>query len=243
MKTQKQILIFLLVTALFGSFSFAEVSQQGFSDESELGVILTGGNTRTQSLNAKQQNLYGFEKNLLKFNGRYLRSTNQGVENGRNWSLGLRYERELAEMLAIFLGQNIESDVFAGIQQRYNTDLGAKYSVFKTENFKWFFEGGYRYTIENKTDMTQKKSNYGRLYTEAEKAFNKEVSTKLWLEYLPNFTTSSDYQINTELSFLAQLNAVLSMKLGYMIRFDNVLNAGVQYKTDSIFTTALVAKF
>ena len=233
-----------LIALLLFCSSFAHAQNEAkFANESELGVVIAGGNTRTQSVSAKQENSYSWSSNLFKLNARYLRTTNKGAESARTWSLGLRYERELIERLSAFLGQAIESDKFAGIVQRYNTDVGAKYFFVKEETLKWLGEAGYRYTIENKTDASQTKSSYGRLYTEVEKAFNASVSARFWIEYLPNFTLSEDYQANAELSLSALLNSIFSVKTAYLVRYDHMPNPGIEFTTDSVFTTALVAKF
>ena len=157
--------------------------------------------------------------------------------------MGLRYERELTERFAVFVAQNMESDVFAGYIQKYSSDVGGKYHIFKTEEQKWFVEAGYRFTRENRLNGQHLNFNYGRVYTEAERQWNKSFSTKLWVECLPNFTVSEDWQINTEASITAMLNEIFSIKTAYLLRFDNQPAPGATRKTDSTFTTSLVAKF
>lgn len=234
----------ILAFAFVGVVSVSNVqAKEGFSNESELGLVLTSGNTDTQSISAKQGNQYGWSLNTLSFAGRYLRTKTNGMENARSWSLGLRYEREIAERWSLFLGQSVESDVFAGILQRYNTDVGAKYYIVKEENMTWLSEAGYRYSVENKSKTVQTTSNYGRLYTEADRAWNESFSTKLWVEYLYNFTVTQDYQFNTELSLSAMLTQIFSVKMAYLVKYDHVPNTGVVHNTDTVFTTALVAKF
>jgi putative salt-induced outer membrane protein YdiY len=49
--------------------------------------------------------------------------------------------------------------------------------------------------------------------------------------------------MNSELSISAALNNVFSMKTGYLLRYDNLPNPGAFAKTDTLLTTALVAKF
>jgi hypothetical protein len=104
----------------------AEETRLGLSNESEAGVVITGGNAKAQSFNFLQLNQYRWESDRLRFDGRFLKSSASGVESARSWLLGLRYERSLVDHLSGFAGQNVESDVFAGFLQRYNTDVGAK---------------------------------------------------------------------------------------------------------------------
>jgi putative salt-induced outer membrane protein len=225
--------------ALLSTTTYASIS-----NESELGILIAKGNSDSESWNAKETAGTKFDEfNSLKFTGRYLQTKNKSIENARYWSTGLRYDRSLNERLGIFIGEMVESDKYAGYNQKYNSDIGARYSLIKETKFIWDAELGYRYTIENQLTGTQKKLNYARGYTEATKNWTESVSTKLWFEYLPNFTIASDYQMNSELSISAALNNVFSMKTGYLLRYDNLPNPGAFAKTDTLLTTALVAKF
>jgi putative salt-induced outer membrane protein len=79
--------------------------------------------------------------------------------------------------------------------------------------------------------------------TELMRAWTKTFSTKYWVEFLPNLSDSAGYRLNTELSGNAALSEIFSIKLGYLIRYNNTPPAGAAKQTDSTFTTALVAKF
>ena len=214
-----------------------------FSNESEAGVVITGGNTKTQSQNYKQQNAYEWSVNQFKFNGQYMRTVSKGIESARNWSLGIRYERILTEAFTGFVAQSVEGDVYAGILQRYNTDLGAKYYFIKQEDLNWLGELGYRFTAENRIVAPNKQSQFIRAYTEATKDWNKTVNSKLWIEYLPNFTDSKAFFLNTELSLTSLMTQILSLKTAYLIKYANLPAPGTEAKTDTTFTMSLVAKF
>lgn len=225
--------------ALLSMTTYASIT-----NESELGILIAKGNSDSESWNAKETAGMTFnESNLLKFTGRYLQTKTKSIENARFWSTGLRYDRSLNERMGIFIGELLESDKYAGYNQKYNSDLGGRYSLIKETKLTWDIELGYRYTVENQLSGIQKKYNYGRAYTEVNKNWTESVSTKYWFEYLPNFTLGSDYQMNTELSITAALNKTFSVKTGYLLRYDNLPNTGVVAKTDTLFTTALVAKF
>ncbi len=232
----------LMIAALGLWVVGSALAEDGFKNESELGLIMTSGNTDAKTTNAKEVTSYEFNKNLFKNTGSFLRSKNNGAESANAWSLGIRYERALSERFSIYLGQSIDADKFQNIRQRYNSDLGGKYSIRKTDQFSWFGEAGYRFTKENRFDKKYDFS-YLRAYTEVEYKWSPTVSTKYWLEYLPNLTNGDDFQINTEISLAAALTSVFSVKSGYQARFDNVPANGVLFKTDKVLTTALVAKF
>lgn len=222
--------------------AFAE-DPAGFKNESEAGVVVTSGNSESQSFSVKQANSYVWDKNTAKFTGNFLKSSSKGTESALYWLLGLRYERAFSDRFSAFLGQTVESDIYAGYKQRYSTDVGGKYNIIKDEDLKWLAEAGYRYTNENQINGNVKRESFLRLYTEAEKFWNKTVSTKLWVEGLPNLTDSDSWQLNSELSLSAALNSVFSMKSAYLLKHNAKPAASVAKKTDTVLTTALVAKF
>lgn len=220
-----------------------------FKNESEAGVVVTAGNAPTQTFNFKQANTYEWSGNLFKGSGSYLKSSTRDTETALTWSLGLRYERVLIERLNAFLGQSLESNRFAGFYQRYNSDVGGKYFLFKgsdatpkpEDDLVWSLEGGYRFTVENRS-AEQVQQHYLRLFSDTVKNWSKTFSTRLWVEYLPNLSDTSDHQLNSELSANAALSEVFAIKVGYLVKYRTILLPPATEKLDSQFTTALVAK-
>jgi putative salt-induced outer membrane protein len=214
----------------------------GWKNESQAGIVMTSGNTDTSTLSFGETASYQFTENLVKITGAYLYQKSGDVLSGKSWNLGVRYERILSEKFGVFAGETVEGNRFAGVNQRYSTDLGGKYTFVKDDTLTWFGEAGYRYTKENLT-LLERKLHYARVYTEIEKKFTPTFSGKYWLEYLPNFTDSDDWQLNTEASVSAAISSLFSLKSAYLLKFDHQINAPGLVKTDKTFTTSLVAKF
>ena len=236
-------MLFLFAVLSVSLIAVSASADEGFHDESEAGVVITSGNTRANTFNFKQKNDYTWSTHKFLFSGNFLDTTSSGVESARSYSLGIRYEEKLSEILSLFVAQNLESDIFAGYLQRYNSDAGVQYQILKDDGITWNAEAGYRYTIENQTSGNQVNKSQLRVYTELLKTVNKNVAAKLWIEYLPNLSNFSDYRINSELSLSALLNELFSIKSGYLVKYINIPLPGVSVTTDTIFTTALVAKF
>jgi putative salt-induced outer membrane protein len=233
---------FFVLCAALSCISFAQADEFTLKNESEVGIVVTSGNSKSQSYNLKQMSAGEWDRNTVKLSAGYLKTTSGDVTSALRWNLGVRYERAFSEAVSGFIAQSVESDLFAGKLQRYNTDVGAKYAISKSEEFTWFAELGYRYAQENLTTGADTSQNYARLYTEATRNLSKTVSLKYWIEYLPNFTVSQDWQLNTELSLSAALSSVFSVKSAYLLKVDQLPPTGKE-KADSTFTTALVAKF
>jgi putative salt-induced outer membrane protein len=62
------------------------------------------------------------------------------------------------------------------------------------------------------------------------------------LEAIPNLEVSEDYRINSESALVAPLSQKVAIKLGYIVRFDNLPEAGF-LSTDRIFTSGLQVSF
>lgn len=213
-----------------------------WNNETEAGAVVASGNSDVQTYNLKHQTGLTRGKNTYSIKGGYLRSTSFGVESARLWNLGVRVERNFHDKFSGYLGQAVEGNRYVNIAQRYATDLGGKYQFIKLEDFYWFGETGYRYTKEHRFSGETIHFSSIRVYTETERKWTPTFSTKYWIEYLPNLTNWIDWQLNTEIGFIATINSVFSIKNGYLIRYDH-LTAGALKKTDRLFTASLVAKF
>jgi putative salt-induced outer membrane protein YdiY len=223
-------------------FSLQTANAQ-LSNESELGIASANGNTKTQTYNFKQANDYKVDKNELGFRSRYLDSKANETRTARYFMAGVKFAHDLSEKTNMFIGETFEKDRFAKIDERFITDVGGKYRFIESDTTKFFSELGYRYMHENRIDGTSVYGSYVRLYTEWERKWNANFSTKYGLELLPNISEEDDWQANTELSMSAILTDMLSIKTGFLLRHDNLPAPGVAYKTDTLFTTSLVAKF
>lgn len=231
-------LILALMLLCMNVFAYAQVT-----NESEAGIASANGNTKTQTYTFKQLNSFTLEKNVFSLKARYLNAKANGIETARYFMGGLRYERELSNHFGLFAGETFEKDKFAGIDERLMTDAGGKYRFIDTDMTKLFSELGYRYMDEERLDGSTAFSNYGRAYAEWENKWNTNFTTRYWAEYLPNISDNKDWQLNTELSMSAVLNSIFSLKAGILLRYDHFPAPGIAYKTDTLFTTALVAKF
>ncbi|MFS4459070.1 YdiY family protein [Bdellovibrio sp. HCB2-146] len=234
---------FIIVALLsLSAFSAFADEQPPFKGEAEAGAIVVSGNSDSENYAAKLGMSYTVDKNVYKAFGRYLEATANGVQSAHQWEAGVRYERELTEHFSLFIGQKSESDIFAGYTQRDSSDLGAKYYFIKEDAMNFFVELGLRYSKTQPSTGATAYDNYGRLYTEFNQAIDKTLSYKLWAEYLPNFTESDAYLANTEASLNVMLNSIFSLKLAYLLQYQNVPPSGGK-ATTTTSTMNLVAKF
>jgi putative salt-induced outer membrane protein len=235
----------LILACSFLAHSFADDdpndTEKVFRNESEVGIVMTSGNSNTKSYNFSQLNKYPFGENLIRFKAKYLSTDADFLTTSRYWTIGLRFERELVDRFSVFGGENAEGNIFGGFAQRYSTDVGGKYFLSRRDGFYWEVEAGYRYTIENRITGVVEQS-FLRTFSEVNRDWTKTFSTKLNLEILPNLSVKRDYQINTEVSLNSKLHEIFSIKVAYSVRYRNVPPPPATQRNDTQFTTSLVAK-
>ncbi len=234
-----------LIAFFFSLQIFAETPAPTppWAHESELGIVTVSGNTETESYNAKQLTTYRWDQNLISVNGRYLEAKTGSAKTAKSWNAGIRYERSLSDLWSLFASHKAEADRFAGYIQRDISDLGAKYFIQKSEVLTWFAELGYSYLDTYSVARIHSYDPSTRVYTEASKKIEKNLSVKYWVEYIQSREKSSVYFINTELSLNVMLNDLFSLKTGYLLKYINSPVAPATKYSDTTFTTALVAKF
>lgn len=231
--------------------AWAQDSKQGWSNEAELALVTTSGNTETESYSGKQKTTYVQEVNSYSLSGRYLQTKTAGVETAKSWDAYGRYERALSTYWSAFVQYGAEADPYAGYIQRDNADIGGKYFFYKEDTLNLFAEAGYRSTNTQFAGAptatppvpgSVARENFGRLYVEYAQKITETLSVRYWVEYLPNFTNSTAYFVNTEPSATVMLNSIFSLKTAYLIKYRNEVTAGAEY-ADKTFTTSIVAKF
>lgn len=229
---------FFLAALLFSASAMAKLSH-----ESELSIVNSGGNSDLQAYNGQTKNKYQFEKNSLAFGGHYTYGEANNSLSARNWDVNTKYEFGLSEDFSAIVGEIIEGNNFQDVKARYNSDLGARYSVIKNDVQAWFFELAYRYTAEDRFVSENVYQHKARTYTEWGYKYSETLQWKVWLEYVPNFSDGQDWMMTGEASMTAILTSTFSLKVAYKGLYDN-LPANPTLKTyDYITTTSLVAKF
>ncbi len=240
-------LVPFLVLAAF--LSGASIAAEGLTNSSELGIAVAGGNSDSQSFNAKESTAYGFSPaDLLKNSAHYLLGKSGGLKSAENWHIDLRYERVLNERFTLFAGPGVEGDKFAGFENRIYADLGGKYFVFPDDQKKnyLFTEAGYRYVYENRVPgaiLASASSHIARLYIEGSHAIREGIWGRAYFEFLPDLSDTA----NLIYKFEPSLNVTLSGNLALKLAFQGTYRARPlvvgNKKFDYLYTTSLVANF
>ncbi|MBY0516539.1 MAG: DUF481 domain-containing protein [Bacteriovoracaceae bacterium] len=224
-------------------FALSLPAYAALTHESEVSMVNTGGNSELQAYNTTTKNKYQFTKDALYFGGHYTYGEAANTLSARNWDVNTKYEQLLSEHFSAVYGEILEGNRFQDVKIRYNTDAGLKYYAVKSDAQSWFFEGAYRYTIEDRYVAENVYQHKARTYTEWNKKYSETLQWKLWLEYIPNFSNGHDWMMTGEASATAILTSMFSLKVAYKGLYDNLPASSNLKNYDYITTTSLVAKF
>lgn len=202
------------------------------SNESQLSVIQTGGNSSVETYNLKTTSKLNKGLNNYELGGHYVLGTSKNKESGDveksalNWDAYVQYARDVSDKTSLYGKLQMEGDEFSGYKQRDNYDIGAKYSFIKSDKKNLFAEAGLRYTLEKALVRDEDgedvfKYNKGRLYSEYSEKKNKSLTYKFWIEYLPNFTDNEKYLFSFEPSLSFLLSETFSFKFAYKGSYNN----------------------
>ena len=223
---------------LFPVLCFAQ-----YSNESEVSSVVTGGNSKVETYLVKTLNKYVSGKNTHQLSGHYTYGEARNEVSAREWTANYKFDHVWSDHFGYYLGEVIEGYRFQGIKARYNSDAGLKYYFKKSELRNFFAEVGYRYTIEDRYYSETGYENKGRVFIEWNDKPNQNFSYRLWAEYIPNFTDTSDYLFIHEASVTSILTSMFSLKLAWKGIYDDKPIIAGNKNYDFTYTTSIVARF
>ncbi|MEP6765148.1 MAG: DUF481 domain-containing protein [Gemmatimonadaceae bacterium] len=204
----------------------------------DLGFVSTSGNSKVTTLNIGEKLIVRRAKweHKQQFGAVY------GAEDGKQTSnllfANIRTDYALSKSITAFGYVGYDRNTFAGIARRFEEAAGLAVKIINSDRDQWNAEVGL--ALNQQLSTTDSTLNFTSLRsgTSYKHFFSKTAYAFQGLEYLPSFKDSQDYRINSETSIVAPLSAHMSMKAGYIIRFDNVPEPA-HVKSDRIFTTGL----
>ncbi|MBE0605069.1 MAG: DUF481 domain-containing protein [Deltaproteobacteria bacterium] len=234
--------VFLLAAP--AAFAAEPKNDKVWSDQAELSLVNTTGNTETTSMAGKNTLSYRFlprATGTWRIGGLY--SSDGGATTAEKYDTELRLDYMHTERVYTFAMAGWNKDRFAGIDQRYYGGAGVGYKLLVGPKHFLLGEAGLNYTQENYTDNTSSGFLTGRLFGKYEYAITKKNRLSQSVEYLYDFSDSSHFKVNTETAVIAALTDTFSLKAAYVVRHDHKPVPADLEKTDTGLTVALVANF
>lgn len=208
----------------------------------DFGYVSTTGNTQVSTINVAERLVHSrgfwrFEQVLGIIYGEA-----DGEENANLLRAGLGAEYALRPWVALATGAAFDRNRFAGISRRTEEYLGLVFRVLQAANDTLRIETGASLTQQLGVDGVRNDFPAARAAAWYKRTFGPAAFFLQTLEVIPNIDVTEDYRINSESALVAPLSSRLALKLGYLIRYDNLPEVGFQ-TTDRIFTSGLQVSF
>lgn len=241
-------LIFLALSILGSLTAEAKIN---YLNNTEIGQTTTGGNSESLLINVTQKSTFVHNENKkLILNGSYLYGQYSGYISIRRWNIGTRFAYKVFKNFDSFIAQNISGDKSRGFQERFDSDLGIKHYL-KKSNVKEvhdniYIELGPRYSKENRTSRDadfNDTSFIARLYIAIEKQITKTFYLNFNLESLGNLEKPGRYRSVFKASANSTINNYLTLKIKYTALYDDFMSSENLDELDYVYTTSIAASF
>lgn len=208
----------------------------------DFGYVATAGNTRVSTVNVAERlvhtrGFWRFEQTLGIVYGEA-----DGNENANLLRAGIGAEYAVRPWVALATGVLYDRNRFAGIARRTEEYLGLVFRVLQAPNDTLRVETGASLTQQTGVDGVANNFPAARVAAWYKRTLSTNAFFLQTVEAIPNLEVTEDYRFNSESALVAPLSRRMALKLGYVVRFDNLPEVGF-LSTDRIFTTGLQLSF
>jgi putative salt-induced outer membrane protein len=244
----KKIFVFVVVAVCVmvaaGASAAEKAVQKRWSDQAELSLVDTGGNTDVLTFSLKNELKYQFTPKWLGlWKIAVLYGESDKVKNAESYLSELRFDYIINDRLYSYGSAGWLKNEFAGIDPRYFLGAGLGYRFLAGPKHTLIGEAGSAYVMETYIDDTKHDYMNGRLFGKYTYAFTSKNSFSQTVEYLVDFSRTDNYNLISETALIAALTDTFSMKGSYTVKYDNDPSPSTLKKTDTILGVSLVANF
>jgi len=245
MKFIKRFTVLILMGIMVAGLAYAEEpAAKKWKDEAEFLFVKTGGNTDVTTLAFKNMLEYQFLKPLKGvWNIGVLDSKTDGEQTAERYYTDLRADYTFTEHWYVYLLGSWLKDEFAGFEERYTIGPGVGYKFLIGPKHFLAAEAGAEYANEDYVVEEDEGFIEARAYGKYEYAFTEKNRFSLASEYLLDLDDNSNYKSNSEAAVISALTDVLSLKLSYVVRYQNRPKPSDLEKTDTVFGAAIVVTY
>ena len=237
--------IYLLsIVALFILIGQANSTEQAgnnkpaaaWGGEAEIGILMTRGNTNTDSQNIKLGVHYNADSWEHKLQLESLRTEDSGVVSADRFVANYRSTYKFSVLDYGFGALRHENDRFAGFDRRDTEVIGYGRKLYNEKSLIWAVEAGLGARQTARTDNTDTNEGVIRLATNVEWKITNTSSLKedLFVE-----SGSSNTSTESTTSLKVKINSSLAMKLGFKVQDNSDVPVGIKH-TDTQTSLTLV---
>lgn len=221
-----------------------DADNKTWTDVAELSYVSTSGNARIATLSTKNLYTLRFAEHMtFLWKLEALKDKSDGALTAERYFTDLRLEHAYSLRAYTYVNTGWMNDTFAGVDKHVNIGLGGGYKFLDGPQSYFKTEAGISKVSEVYADNTDRSFTEGRVFGEYVYAFTKKNKFSQSLEHLHDFTTSTNYRYNSETALTVIMADNLSLKVSYLIKFDNEPTPSTLDNKDTIFSTAIVVDF
>lgn len=249
---------FLLVALVApGVLAAQDAPPKTRSFTADFGFVNASGNTSVTTLNVGNKFVANTVDKRVIFTQLFnaVRSRADGATNAENFRGQLRLDYGIGGRLYLFGLTGWDRNVPGGVRRRFEETIGLAYKAITLPNDELGLEVGLS-LFQQRNVVPVTAGNFddnfkaGRAAGLYKHVFNKASFFTQALELIPNFDDGDDFRVNSESAFIAPISTNIGLKLGYVIRYDNLpgLKAGSTTgqrleKTDRFLTAGITASY
>lgn len=208
----------------------------------DFGFVQTSGNTQVTTMNVGERFTHERGRFTLSQTFALVYGKQRDTLNTNNLRTSLRGDYKIDKVFAFFLGAGYDRNRFAGIERRFEEQIGLQARVLAARADTIRVEGGGSVTQQIAVNGGQENFPSARGALAWRHAFTRSSYFNQNVEYVPNLTENTDWRLNTESSLIAPLSSRLGLKLSYVVRYDNLPEPGFE-RLDKLFTTGIQLTF
>ncbi|HEY7287677.1 MAG TPA: DUF481 domain-containing protein [Vicinamibacterales bacterium] len=206
----------------------------------QLGAAFVGtsGNSETSSLGANFEAHRRWPLWIFDTVASAVHTTDKGSTTAEQYIAAFRVRRKLSERISATSGWKYERDRVAGLDIRSLLDGGLTYSIVKQP--QWTLDGLSTLAWNHEEWVTGETRNSAEanLGVLSKYAFGSTGETTQRFNFYPNFTDSTAYRSEAEITAQAAMNKRLALKFGFLWRYNH--NPVVPFKRSDTTTTASI---
>lgn len=216
----------------------------------DIGYVAVSGNQSltTFSLGDKATYQSGLWLFTQQFNAVY--SEASGSANAEFYRVLLRTDYALGTRFTLFGVGTWDRNRFAGIANKFEQQLGVAWKAVQGPSDTLLVESGAGLVQQANLNGTQLDFGASRTAGRYRHVFSERASVQQFVEYILNVQNTADYRANSETSLVAPIAKAISVKLGYLVRYQsqppfrpNITPAQRFKTTDYVFTSGLQVSF
>ena len=208
-----------------------------------LGLVTTSGNTSVTTFNFGNSFSYIHRPWVFSEAATMIYGSTHDTVNNDQYHLLLRGDLGLHDGISAYVYGAFDRDRFAGVASRYQEAAGIAWKAVEYPTDLLTLEAGAVETEQRDVGSDTTSSFIAaRAALTYKHMLNQTAYVQEAVEALPDLQESKNLRINSATDLVAPLSTVVSLKVGYVIRFDNLPPPGFK-KTDRILTTGVQIAF